>query len=165
MPYTHLTSDECDALQVFRSLYLEKCIIARILGRHPSSLYRELNRNSNHGFYISGKAHARAAIKRKQNRPSPVRKNKPLMRCVEKLLKREYSPDEIVGRIALEYQHPDWHISHETNYRHVYLEARHGNDLRPHLRQGRKYRRKRLLYAEPKKSDSFEDVIRWERPS
>lgn len=145
MPYTHLTSDERDALQVFRSLDLEMGIIARILGRHPSSLYRELDRNSDHGLYISGKAHARAARQRKQNRPSPVRQNKPLMRCVEKLLRKQYSPDEIVGRIALEQQHPDWHISHETIYRHIYLEARRGKDLRPHLRQGRKHRRKRLL--------------------
>ncbi|MCX7025340.1 MAG: IS30 family transposase [Spirochaetes bacterium] len=145
MPYTHFTSAERDALQVFRSLDLGMGIIGRILGRHPSSLYREINRNSDHGFYISGKAHARAASQRKQNRPSPVRQNKPLMMCVEKLLRNEYSPDEIVGRIALEQRHPDWHISHETIYRHIYLEARRGKDLRPHLRQGRKHRRKRLL--------------------
>ena len=145
MPYTHLTDDERDALQVFKSLDLEMSIMGRILGRHPSSLYREISRNSDHGFYISGKAHARAARRRKQNRPSPVRQNKPLMKCVEKLLRMEYSPDEIVGRIAIEQQHPDWHISHETIYRHIYLEARRGKDLRPHLRQGRKHQRKRLL--------------------
>lgn len=145
MPYIHLTNDERDALQVFRSLDLGMDLIGRILGRHVSSLYREITRNSSHGLYISGKAQAKATSRRKQNRPSPVRKNAPLMKCVEKLLRREFSPDEIVGRIELEQRHPDWHISHETIYQHVYAEARQGRDFRPHLRQGRKHRRKRLL--------------------
>jgi transposase, IS30 family len=67
------------------------------------------------------------------------------MKCVEKLLRHELSPNEIVGRIELEEQHPDWHISHETIYQHIYSEAKKDNDLRPYLRQGRKHRHKRLL--------------------
>lgn len=145
MPYTHFSSDERDALQVFKSFGLEMDIIARLIGKHPSSLYREMSRNASHGIYISGKAQNKAAKRRKLNRPSPVSHNKELIRCVERLLKKECSPDEIVGRIDLEAQHPDWHISHETIYAHIYSEARKGNDLRPHLRQGRKHRRKRLL--------------------
>lgn len=145
MPYTHFTSDERDALQVLKAMDLGMDIISRLLGRHPSSLYREIHRNATHSLYISGKAQTKAMKRRELNRPSPVRQNKPLMKCVEKLLKNECSPDEIVGRIKLEGQHPDWHISHETIYRHIYAEANRGNDLRPHLRQGRKHRRKRLL--------------------
>ncbi len=145
MPYTHLTIDERDALQVLLSREVEVAIVARMLGRHPASLYRELARNSSHGLYISGKAQAKAKDRCKCCRPKPVRQNKPLMKCVEKLLRQECSPDEIVGRIILEQQHPDWHISHETIYQHVYDEAKKGNDLRPHLRQGRKHRRKRSL--------------------
>jgi len=120
-------------------------IIAKLLGRHLSSLYREIARNTDQGLYISGRAQTRAMKRRKHNRLSPVRHNKPLIKCVERLLQKEYSPDEIVGRIELEAQHPDWHISHETIYQHIYSEAKKGNDLRPHLRQGRKHRRKRLL--------------------
>lgn len=145
MPYSHLTNDERDALQVLLSREVEIAIVARMLERHPSSLYRELARNSSHGLYISGKAQAKAKDRRKHCRTKPVRQNKPLMKCVEKLLRKEFSPDEIVGRIILEQQHPDWHISHETIYQHVYDEAKKGKDLRPHLRQGRKHRRKRLL--------------------
>jgi len=145
MPYSHFTSDERDALQVLKAIGLEIDIIARFLGKHPSSLYREITRNTSHGLYISGNAHKQAQQRRMLNRPSPVRQNKQLWKCVEKLLKNECSPDEIVGRIKLEKQHPDWHISHETIYQHIYTEVKKGNDLRPHLRQGRKYRRKRLL--------------------
>ena len=113
MPYTHLTSDERDALQVLMSRELEMDIVARMLGRHPSSLYREVARNSCNGLYISGKADTKAKSRR-QRRPKPVRGNRPLMKCVEKLLRRNCSPDEIIGRIELEGLHPDWHISHET---------------------------------------------------
>ena len=145
MPYTHFTSDERDTLQVLKSMDLGMDIIAKLLGRHLSSLYREIARNTDQGLYISGRAQTRAMKRRKHNRLSPVRHNKPLIKCVERLLQKEYSPDEIVGRIELEAQHPDWHISHETIYQHIYSEAKKGNDLRPHLRQGRKHRRKRLL--------------------
>jgi IS30 family transposase len=145
MPYSHFTSDERDALQILKAIGFEVEIIARFLCKHPSSLYRELARNTSQGLYISGKAHKKAQQRRKINRPSPVRHNKRLMKCVEKLLRNEYSPDEIVGRIKLENQHPDWHISHETIYQHIYTEVKKGNDLRPYLRQGRKCRRKRLL--------------------
>lgn len=145
MPYTHITNDERDALQVFCLIGIDKSIISRLMGRHISSLYRELDRNAIKGLYISGKAH-RAAVKRRfECRSSPVLQNKPLIRCVERLLRNELSPDEIVGRIKVEKQHPDWHISHETIYKHIYEEVKKGNDLRPHLRQGRKTRRKRLL--------------------
>lgn len=145
MPYSHFTNDERDALQILKAIGFEIEIIARFLCKHPSSLYRELARNTSQGLYISGKAHKKAQQRRKLTRHSPVRQNKRLMKCVEKLLRNEYSPDEIVGRIKLENQHPDWHISHETIYQYIYTEVKKGNDLRPHLRQGRKYRRKRLL--------------------
>lgn len=42
------------------------------------------------------------------------------MNCVERLLNNEYSPDEVIGRIVLERQHTDWHISHETIYKYIY---------------------------------------------
>jgi IS30 family transposase len=145
MSYTHITSDERDMLQVLRDIGLAIDLVARMLCRHPSSLYREIDRNSSHGLYISGKADNRASKRRESNRPSPVLENKPLIKCVEKLLREDCSPDEIVGRIRLEQQHPGWHICYETIYKHIYSEVRKGNDLRSHLRQGRKTRRKRSL--------------------
>lgn len=145
MSYTHFTSDERDALQVLMTMEIGMDLVARMIGKHPSSIYREKARNSSHTIYISGKANGFAVHRRRRSRSSPVRNNAQLMRCVEKLLKKELSPDEIVGRIKLEGRHPDWHISHETIYQHVYDQARKGNDLRKHLRQGHKRRHKRSL--------------------
>ena len=42
MPYTHITNDERDALQVMRSKGIKISIIAGVLGRHVSSIYREV---------------------------------------------------------------------------------------------------------------------------
>lgn len=145
MPYHHFNSDERDALQLYCASGIKMSLIAKIMDRHVSSLYREISMNSSTGFYISGKAHTKATNRRKKSRSSPVLRNKPLIRCVERLLRQEHSPDEIVGRIKLEKQHPDWHISHETIYRHIYAQAKKGNELRPFLRQGRKARHKRIL--------------------
>jgi IS30 family transposase len=56
MPYQHFTSDERDALQVMKDREFETKIIARILGKHVSSVYRELSRNANLIFYLSHNA-------------------------------------------------------------------------------------------------------------
>ena len=40
MPYQHFTSDDRDALQVLLGTGADSWIIARILGKHPSSVYR-----------------------------------------------------------------------------------------------------------------------------
>jgi len=145
MPYSHFTNDDRDALQVLKDHGLGIDIVARIIGKHPSSAYREVRRNSSHGCYISRKAQVAADTRRMDSRPSPVRGNKPLMACVEGLLQQDLSPQQIAGRISLEDRHPGRHISHETIYRYIYEEARRGNDLRQHLRQGHKTRRKHRL--------------------
>jgi IS30 family transposase len=146
MPYTHITNDERDALQVMRSKGIKISIIAGVLGRHVSSIYREVERNSDSfNIYLAEKAHRKSIKRRALNRPKPVTGNKPLLKCVERLIRKEYSPDEIVGRLQLEGRHPTWHISHETIYKYIYEQVKVGNDLRSYLRQGHRTRRKRRL--------------------
>lgn len=72
MPYTHITNDERDALQVFCLIGIEKSIISKLMGRHVSSLYREIDRNAIKGLYISGKPHNQAVKRRFECRSSPV---------------------------------------------------------------------------------------------
>jgi IS30 family transposase len=61
MSYTHITSDERDMLQVLRYSSGNGYGRPYSVGRHPSSLYREIDRNASHGLYISGKADNRAS--------------------------------------------------------------------------------------------------------
>jgi IS30 family transposase len=86
-------TDERDALQVIRSKGIDISTISRILCRHVSSVYRELERNSgSFNIYLAEKAHKKAVKRRKLHSPKPVTDNKHLMMCVERLLRKEYSP-------------------------------------------------------------------------
>ena len=82
---------------------------------------------------------------RRYTRRSRSRRNRRLTDqdwdLVEALLKQEdWSPEQIAGRMALEGR---LQICHETIYRHVWNDKRHGGLLHTHLRQATKQRRKR----------------------
>jgi IS30 family transposase len=64
MLYTHCTTDERNALQAMEGMRLPKSCAAVILGKHPGSVYCELNRNG---------AHAQSVQRRLDSRPSPAR--------------------------------------------------------------------------------------------
>jgi IS30 family transposase len=144
MPYQHFTTDYRDALQCMKDRGMRIDEIARIIGKHQSSVYRELSRNAFGGTYISGKAEIKARTRRRDNRPSPVRGNRQLMETVEWLIEQDIAPEQIAGRIKLEHcQRAEWQISHETIYQHVYDLVHNGKDLRNHLRHAHKARRQR----------------------
>lgn len=147
MPYHHFTSDDRDALQVLMASSgdVPAWFLARILGKHVSSIYRELSRNAKSGFYLAHHADTAAQKRRQASRCRPKRGNPELMAEIERRLRKDHSPEQIAGRLKLEHpQEPLWHVSHETIYQHVYSRIRAGADLKAHLRQGRKKRRKRL---------------------
>ena len=56
------------------------------------------------------------------------------------LLKQDWSPEQVAGRMGLEGQ---LDISHETIYRYIWHDKRRGGFLHQHLRGARKQRRKR----------------------
>lgn len=146
MPYHHFTSDERDVLQVCIDKELKMDIIARILKKHLSSLYREIARNSQEEFYLSRYADALSRNRRACSKPCPKRGNITLMQDIEARIREDHSPEQIAGRLKLE--HPDLpalQVSHETIYQHLYSKMHEGaEDLRLHLRQGRHKRRKRI---------------------
>ena len=64
MPYKHYTAEERDALQTMVNMKLGKADMAVILGKHPSSVYRELMRNSDSGVYMGREAQLISAERR-----------------------------------------------------------------------------------------------------
>lgn len=147
MPYQHFSSDERDRLQQLLYRGYRIATIAIELKRHYSSIYRELQRNRCSIGYISGKAHLKSIERRLNARPKPKRDDSRLMQEIESRLEQDHSPEQISGRLRLEYPGmPSFHVSHETIYKHVYERIRLGaTELKSHLRQGRKNRRKRLF--------------------
>jgi IS30 family transposase len=60
MPYSHITIDERDFLQSAITMQLDTAIIARIMGKHSATIYREAKRNSSKGYYVTSVAQVEA---------------------------------------------------------------------------------------------------------
>jgi IS30 family transposase len=103
MPYTHFTKDERIALQAMVAMRLPLWCIAVILGKHLSSLYRELARNSYPGLYTGEAAHSRAGQQRLESKGRPKTGNPSLTATVKNRFKKDFSPDQIAGRLREEY--------------------------------------------------------------
>jgi transposase, IS30 family len=146
MSYKHFTIDERDALQVMIDHGLDKQSIARILCMDLSSIYREIDRNSQYGYYLSAKAEGIAKKRRQQSCPRPKLDNRILIQEIERcFFEQDYSPEQISGVLALHNPgDKSFHVSHETIYKHLYSQKRNLPDLKIHFRHGHKIRRKRL---------------------
>jgi transposase, IS30 family len=141
MNYRQLTPDERYMLAALRRQGLNQSQIARSLGRHRSSVSRELRRNSTRA---DGRYRAFTAQERTNGRRSCSRRNTHFSEedfaLVTDLLCRQWSPEQVSGylrRTGL------LTISHETIYRHIWRDKREGGLLYTHLRGARKRRRKR----------------------
>lgn len=146
MSYKHFTIDERDALQVMIDRDMDKQIIARILCMDLSSIYREIDRNSQHGYYLSAKAEGIAKKRRQQASPRPKLDNRILIQEIERcFFEQDFSPEQISGALALHNPgDKSFHVSHETIYKHLYSQKNNLPDLKIHFRHGHRIRRKRL---------------------
>ena len=128
-------------LAVLRRQGLNQAEIARSLGRHRSTICREVRRNSCRldGHYRPSKAQERTQGRRSRSRRNQRFAAQDLM-LVEELLCRQWSPEQVAGHLAWQGR---LRISHETIYRHVWRDKREGGLLYTHLRGARKRRRKR----------------------
>ncbi len=141
MNYRQITSEERYILATLRRQGFNQSEIARELGRHRSTICRELKRNSARfdGCYRPSKAIERTAGRRSRSRRNQRFTRSDLQR-VDWLLRRRLSPEQISGRLRF---HSELSISHETIYRHVWHDRMLGGSLYTYLRGARKRRRKR----------------------
>ena len=138
--YRQITSAERYSLGLLRQRGLAPAAIARFLGRHRSTITRELRRNSRQdGFYRPGYADARARTRR-----SHARRNQQFTAAdfavVARYLALRWSPEQIAGYLRRVH---GLRISHETIYQHIWADRRQGGTLYTHLRGAQKRRRKR----------------------
>ncbi|WP_201774020.1 IS30 family transposase [Pseudoxanthomonas suwonensis] len=146
--YSQLTEPERYTLGVLNRQGLSRRSIARILGRSPSTISREIRRNACHatdGAYRPSKAQERTNGRRRRSRR--VRHHgEAVYEAIEYLLQHEqWSPEQIAHWLVL---NDVARISHMTIYRHVCQDTRCGGVLRSSLRQGGKRRRKRAIGPE-----------------
>jgi IS30 family transposase len=124
--------------------------IARCLGRAASTVSREVGRFEKYGQrYLPSAADWAAWLRhRRPKRPARLVSDAGLREVVLAGLRRRWSPQQVAARIRQDYpDRREWHVSHETVYQAIYLQAR-GN-LRAELsrqvalRSGRAARRTR----------------------
>jgi transposase, IS30 family len=130
MNYTHLTREERYQIYALKKAGHRQSEIARILERHPSTINRELRRNSGQSGYRPKQAHRLAW----ERRPLNARRiDDVTWQFAKARLRKQWSPDQISACAS---------ISHETIYQLVYADKQAGGSLWRNLRC-QKQRRKR----------------------
>jgi IS30 family transposase len=111
--------------------------IASRLGRAPSTISREVNRNGGLKRYRASRADQAAWDRAHRPKPCKLVINRALAQLVTNKLRRCWSPEQIAG--WLKYAHPNdesCRVSHETIYKSLFIQARGAlkKELLRHLR-------------------------------
>jgi len=137
-------------------------LIARSLGRAPSTVQRELRlnmwhqqyrRRSRQGFratkpwtYRPSQAQLRAEFMARRPKPAKLATKLELRELVQAKLKERLSPQQLSVELHHEFpDNPEMWVSHETIYQSIYVQGRGAlrRELAVHLRTGRAVRKPR----------------------
>jgi transposase, IS30 family len=141
MTYHQLTQEERYLIAAQRMCGYTPAQMARVLGRHRSTVVRELRRNATHhdSDYRAEKAHSYAVARRRRCRRG-ARFSAADMARVARLIRRRWSAEQISGTLK---KSGVLCISHETIYRRIRWDKKVGGDLWRHTRIMSKFGRKR----------------------
>jgi IS30 family transposase len=139
-----LTFAEREEIALFKAAGDSVRLIAERVGRSPSTISRELRRNADpRGGYRATSAHALAWERAARPKPAKLATNLVLRSKVEHDLKKRYSPEQIAGRLRVEFPgQPEMWVSTETIYQSLYVQSRGAlrRELTACLRTGRALR-------------------------
>ncbi|HYH18355.1 MAG TPA: IS30 family transposase [Azospirillum sp.] len=150
--YSHVDLAERRQIQQMRDAKVPVAVIALRLGRHRSTIHREIRRNFYHdtfrdrwgqeyrGYYCTA-ADAMARRRRARRRKLTLRPD--LRAHVIAKLQEGWSPQQIAGRLRREPL-PAGTVSHETIYRFVYGSEGREHGLYAFLAMARRRRRARF---------------------
>lgn len=115
--------------------------IAKEIGCHTSTIYREVSRNScKDGHYSPAIAHEKAMERRERIVTNSALKPGVLNRALALLKDEQWSPRQISGALALE----GINISHERIYQEI--RADKSGELASHTRHGMKHRKRAVVW-------------------
>lgn len=118
--------------------------IARALQRSPSTVSREIARNSGRRRYRATQADKEAWERSRRPKLCRLAQNGKLRRLVANKLALDWSPEQISGWLRRAYPDDETlHVSHETIYRSIFIQARGvlKKELQQHLRSQRTFRK------------------------
>ncbi len=120
--------------------------IATQLGRAPSTISREINRNGDLQNYRASQADQAAWDRAHRPKPCKLATHPALRRIVARKLRCNWSPEQIAGWLRQKYPEDEGrYVSHETIYRSLFIQARGvlKKELQQYLRTHRAIRRSR----------------------
>jgi IS30 family transposase len=97
-PYTHLTQEERYQIHAYKKAEFTNKEISHELGRHVSTIKRELLRNTGLKGYRPQQAHCHAQ-NRHQIKPKPIKMTALMIKRIKKDLEQQWSPEQIQGRL------------------------------------------------------------------
>lgn len=118
--------------------------IAKQLGRAPSTISREINRNLGYDNYRATQADQTAWDKAHRPKLCKLSRNPTLSRIVAAKLQLNWSPEQIAGWLKKAYPEEECNqVSHETIYRSLFIQTRGvlKKELQLYLRSQRAIRR------------------------
>jgi transposase, IS30 family len=141
MAYHQLSTEERYMIGALRVRGGGASEIARGLKRHRSTIWREVKRNRSE---YDGAYRARWAVEKTNGRRRRSRRNRRYGPAhfvpIERMLRADFSPEQIVGRLRWEGVRI---MSHETIYLWIWADKEAGGTVWRHLRGARKLKRKR----------------------
>jgi len=134
---SQLTMEERERISQMRHAGAVPARIARALGRHRTTISRELRRNGQPTGYTAVAAHEQA-LRRRRQRPLVRKMDRPeVSEYVRGGLTRYWSPDQIAGRSRVEFsQTPRRWVSRPTIYRWIRGQAEYRSHWEKFLRFG-----------------------------
>ncbi len=138
----------CEREEISRGLSTRRSLrsIARQLGRAPSTISREVNRNGGSDRYRAAASDQAAWDSALRPKLCKLACQPSLSRTVSTKLRRKWSPEQIAGWLKRGFpEEKQSQVSHETIYRSLFVQARGvlKKELLEHLRAKRTIRRSR----------------------
>ena len=139
MKYHRLTLEERYQIYALLKEGLSLTAIAGNIGKHTSTISRELQRNKGQRGYRPKQAHSFSTI-REASKKKYKRLSSSQIDYIKEKIQLNWSPEQIAGRMRLEGFSS---VSHETIYRYLIQDKHYGGKLYLHLRHKHKRYKKR----------------------
>ena len=136
--------------------------IAATLGRSPSTVSREVERNGGYDRYRAALADERAWAQSRRPKRCKLADDGRLRLTVARKLRLEWSPQQIAGWLKKAYRGDEaLQVSHETIYKSLFIQARGAlkKELQQHLRTKRTIRRARTASSKGDNRGQIPDMV------
>ena len=136
--------------------------IARLLGRSPSTVSREMSRNGGCDRYRAALADENAWARARRPKCCKLANSPRLRRAVAGKLRLDWSPEQIAGWLKRTYPEDECNqVSHETIYRSLFVQTRGvlKKELLSHLRSKRSMRRSKPVDPNGDRRGHIKDIV------